>query len=120
MRILLLKNLTDKHGRKYKKEDILFELMKFDQPLVGEVGSNNSNTVNLSRASHTVSNIMFDKNNDLYGDLTILSNPIGDVLSALIALDPNAIRMGIRGTGTVNNDNEVSDFKLITFDIYKK
>ena len=120
MRILLLKNLTDKHGRKYKKEDVLFELMKFDKPLIGEVGSDNSSTVNLSRASHTVSNITFDKNNDLYGDLTILNNPIGDVLSALVAIDPNAIRMGMRGTGTLNKNNEVSDFKLITFDIYKK
>lgn len=118
MRVLLLKNLTDRTGRKYTKEELLYELIKLDKPLIGEIGSNSGTTINLASASHKISNIMFDKNNDLYGDMETLDTPIGNMLRALIEAAPDSVRFGMRSLGRVNKDRTVFDLKIITFDAY--
>lgn len=116
MRVLLLKNLTDIHGRKYKKEDLLEQLMKKDKPLLGEVGSGEL-TVQLDKVSHSISNIMFD-GDDLYGDVMFLNTPLGYFLKNLMESIPTYVRFGIRAVGVVNDKQEVSDLGLITFDVY--
>lgn len=117
MRVLLLKNLTDQLGRKYKKEELLYNLMKINKPLFGEFGpSNNSSTV-IENVTHELTNIRFDENDDLYGDVTIANTRIGKMFAEVVRHCPDSVRFGIRAYGTVIK-NEVSDLELVTFDVY--
>jgi len=118
MRILLLKNLTDINGRIYKKEELLEQILKLNKPLLGEFGSESSTDIDLSKVSHSIDNIKFDLNDDLYGDITILPTPMGKVLNDLLNETQTLIRFGIRATGLVDENYQVSDLKLITFDAY--
>lgn len=116
MRVLLLKNLTDIHGRKYKKEELLEQLMKKDEPFLGEVGGDTVPTP-LTRASHSISNIIF-LGDDLYGDIRFLDNSLGRFVQHIAEINPTSIRFGIRAVGMVNDKLEVSELNLITFDVY--
>lgn len=118
MRILLLKNLTDINGRKYKKEELLEQILKLNKPLLGELGLESGTNINLAKVSHSIDNIKFDLNDDLYGDITILPTPMGKVLNDLLNETQTLIRFGIRATGLVDENYQVSDLKLITFDAY--
>lgn len=118
MRVLLLKNLTDRLGRKYSKEELLYNLMRLDKPLIGEFGfDNSSSSISLGGASHEITDIRFE-DNDLYGDVTVIKSHAGRILAEIMIHCPENIRFGIRATGNVDSKNCVSDLDLITFDIY--
>lgn len=118
MRILLLKNLTDTTGRKYKKEDLLEQILKLENPLLGELGSESSIGIDLSKVSHSIDNIKFDLNDNLYGDIKILPTPMGKILDGLLEQNQESVRFGIRATGKVDENWQVSELILITFDAY--
>lgn len=117
MRVLLLKNLTDRLGRKYKKEELLYNLMKLDGPLYGEFGFEKSSSIDLSSVSHSISDIRFE-GDDLYGDLKVATTQVGLVIAEILEHCPDKVRIGMRATGHVDKDNCVSDLRLITFDVY--
>ena len=70
--------------------------------------------LDLSKVSHTVSNIRFE-GSDLMGDITAIPTPMGMIIKSLYE---EGIRLttSIRAVGRVSIDNSVSELEVFTFD----
>ena len=86
---------------------------------LGELDHPDTSVVNLTNASHLVTDIWMDKNKCM-GKIEVLNTPSGNVLKELV----NAgVKLGIssRGMGSVTESNGVTmvedDFQLICFDM---
>ena len=116
----------NQNGRVYPKEILAREAKKYEQTEIaerralGELDHPDSSVVNLANASHNINRIWW-KENDLLGEVEILSTPSGNILKELLKAN---IRLGIssRGMGSVKQLSEdgtlevQGDFELVCWD----
>jgi hypothetical protein len=83
--------------------------------VLGEVDHPEGLNINLDRVSHMISEMWMDGPNG-YGKLKILPTPMGQLVKTMLE---SGVKLGVssRGSGNVNEDNNVSDFEIITVDI---
>lgn len=106
----------NRNGITYPKEVIEEAIKKLDgAPVLGQIGFSENGKINVRDVSHTVSNLRIEDDN-LVGDLKILSTPPGQELSFL--LDSVTFRM--LGMGNVEEDGMVSDFSFIAINAVDK
>ncbi len=110
--VVLLKGLKDRIGRQYKEEDL--RKTAVGRTLFGELGEGMGTTINLERASHTISNIRI-VDGDLVGDIDFLKTPMGIIASIFVDEGVN-LKTSIRAVGTVNKDLVVEDLMVYGFD----
>lgn len=72
----------------------------------------NRSSINPDRITHLITNLILEGNNYI-GTAKLLNTPCGNIVKALVE---GGVSIGIstRGDGNVNNDNVVTEFKLIT------
>jgi hypothetical protein len=93
---------------------------------LGELGFPERSEVSLSNVSHAIEEIHFNpEKNSLDGTIRILEGtPSGQKLLNMIDHDPQKFNemfvVRSRGAGTINENKEVEDFKLFSFDIIPK
>src|SRR5210317_394837 len=83
--------------------------------VLGEVDHPEGLNINLDRVSHMISEMWMDGPNG-YGKLKILPTPMGQLVKTMLE---SGVKLGVssRGSGNVNEDNNVSDFEIITVDV---
>ena len=83
--------------------------------VLGEVDHPEGLNINLDRVSHMIKEMWMDGPNG-YGKLKILPTPMGQLVKTMLE---SVVKLGVssRGSGNVNEDNNVSDFEIITVDI---
>lgn len=113
------------NGRRYPKEILLREANKYlensikQNTSLGELDHPDSSIINLSNASHRVTGLWWE-NNDLMGELEILTTPSGNIAKELLKC---GVTLGIssRGMGSVKQLGETvevqDDFELLCFDL---
>lgn len=101
----------NKNGRIYDESNI--NINEISNALYGEIGLQDSHQISLSNVSHITTNLEII-NGILYGQVEILSTPQGNILKNLI--NESTVIFRPRGTGEVNSDGTISDYKLISFD----
>ena len=124
--VLQRADTKNQNGRIYPKEILMREAKAYKQNFVtqrralGELDHPESPVVNLKNVCCNVVE-MWMENEDVKGDIEILSTPSGNIVRELIK---NNIRLGVssRGMGSVQkiSENAVEvqeDFNLICFDI---
>lgn len=124
--VLQRANIKNQNGRIYPREVLMREAAAYKKNFVnnrnalGELDHPESPVVNLKNVCCNVVGLWTD-NNDVRGDVEILTTPTGNIVRELIR---NNIRLGIssRGMGSVSqmDENTVEvrdDFSLICFDI---
>ena len=82
---------------------------------LGEVDHPEGLNINLDRVSHMITEMWMDGPNG-YGKLKVLPTPMGQLVKTMLE---SGVKLGVssRGSGNVNEDNNVSDFEIITVDI---
>jgi len=83
--------------------------------VLGEVDHPEGLNINLDRVSHMIKEMWMDGPNG-YGKLKILPTPMGQLVKTMLE---SGVKLGVssRGSGNVNEDQNVSDFEIITVDI---
>jgi len=83
--------------------------------VLGEVDHPEGLNINLDRVSHMMTEMWMDGPNG-YGKMKILPTPMGTLVKTMLE---SGVKLGVssRGSGNVNEDNNVSDFEIITVDI---
>jgi len=83
--------------------------------VLGEVDHPEGLNINLDRVSHMITEMWMDGPNG-YGKLKILPTPMGQLVKTMLE---SGVKLGVssRGSGNVNEENNVSDFEIITVDI---
>lgn len=116
------------NGRIYTKEcaeDIVEQFKKMKEGnCLGEITPPQSGRpeVQLSQVSHRIDDVWLDENTGaIKGRLEILDGtPKGVMLKTLIEkLGTKVFSIASRGVGTLNENNEVEDYELMTFDIVR-
>tara|TARA_R110002049_G_scaffold83386_1_gene212081 strand:+ start:307 stop:939 length:633 start_codon:yes stop_codon:yes gene_type:complete len=122
--ILQRAGAENQNGRVYPRPVLEREAKKYDQQFItqnralGELDHPDSSVVNLANVSHNIRKIWW-KNNDLMGEVEVLSTPSGNILKELLKA---GILLGIssRGLGSVKESAagvEVQDdFELVCWD----
>jgi len=112
------------NGRVYPSATLMREVKNYqkivkERRALGELDHPETSVVNLSNASHLVTEIWAD-GDKVMGKLEVLNTPSGKVLKELIS---SGVKLGIssRGMGSVREDNGNTmvedDFQLICFDM---
>lgn len=116
----------NRNGRIYPRSIMERELAAYQKLVdgkraLGELNHPQSPAVNPERASHLVTELRFDENNNVIGKAKLLSAPMGLIAKSLIE---DGVQLGVstRGMGSVKMNrqgiNEVqSDFRLCAVDI---
>lgn len=116
----------NRNGRIYPRAIMERELAAYQKLVegkraLGELNHPQSPAVNPERASHLVTELRFDENNNVIGKAKLLSAPMGLIAKSLIE---DGVQLGVstRGMGSVKMNrqgiNEVqSDFRLCAVDI---
>lgn len=116
----------NRNGRIYPRAIMERELASYQKLVegkraLGELNHPASPAVNPERASHLVTELRFDENNNVIGKAKLLSAPMGLIAKSLIE---DGVQLGVstRGMGSVKMNrqgiNEVqSDFRLCAVDI---
>jgi hypothetical protein len=83
--------------------------------VLGEVDHPEGLNINLDRVSHMITEMWMDGPNG-YGKLKVLPTPMGQLVKTMLE---SGVKLGVssRGSGNVNEDNNVSDFEIITVDV---
>ena len=123
--VLQRANAKNQNGRVYPKDILIREVKKYAQIQIaenralGELDHPESSVVNLQNVSHNVRKVWW-KNDDVMGEVEILSTPSGNILKELLK---SGIKLGIssRGLGSVKQVNEdtvsvQNDFELVCWD----
>lgn len=122
--ILQRAGAENQNGRVYPRPVLEREAKKYDQQFItqnralGELDHPDSSVVNLANVSHNIRKIWW-KDNDLMGEVEVLSTPSGNILKELLKA---GILLGIssRGLGSVKESAagvEVQDdFELVCWD----
>lgn len=114
--VVLLKDLTDKKGRVYSKEELIEQTT--GKTFIGQFDFGTSLEVQLDRASHFTNNIRIEGNN-LVGDIDLIDSPMGTIAKVLFEEGVN-LSTSIRATGIVNRvDGKyiVSELTVFGFDL---
>lgn len=113
--VVLLKDMTDRLGRKYSRNDIFFQTD--GKKFYGEMGNPNELNVSLDKVSHYIDNIRIVEN-DLVGTLHIMNTPNGVIFEAIAPFMPWQTSM--RATGYLAEDNTVTEVIIYAFDVVPK
>ena len=112
----------NKNGHKYNKQEVIDQFFKFfdkGSPILGELNHYNTNldlvNLNIKNLSHAIFNI-HKMDDGIYGDVEILYTDNGKIVLSLIENDIPII-FGLRGTGVVDPDGNITNFDLIAVDI---
>ena len=116
---LIDSNVPSVTGNIYPVE-ILNKIAK-KQVIYGELGSpSNPVNIDLDKCSHKIVN--FDvRNGVLYGDVQVLSTPMGELFSLFGQYDSNKIEFRPRGIGKANNTENprtITEYEIIAIDCY--
>jgi hypothetical protein len=117
-------NVRNGNGRVYPSKTLMREVKNYqkivkERRALGELDHPETSVVNLSNASHLVTEIWAD-GDKVMGKIEVLNTPSGKVLKELISC---GVKLGIssRGMGSVREDNGNTmvedDFQLICFDM---
>ena len=112
------------NGRVYPRAEMERAIDKFndrlpEHPLFGELGYGpalDGTSISLDRVSHKVDK-MFIEGDNVMAKITVMDTPMGNILKTLCEEAPNAVMLGPRGTGVVDEDGNVSEYTLITVDV---
>ena len=118
-RITLIPNLgkKNKNGRIYS-EELANEIINNNKELFGQIGHpDNAYVDDLTKLSHKVKNFTIE-NNSLVGDVEYLETPPGH--NARVSLPALGWVCRPRGYGSVDEDGNISDYKIIAFDLIEK
>lgn len=110
--------LTNKNSRLYSgitQEEI--DKLNEKPVLFGELGHPDTFDVSLANVSHKIENIEMTED-AVVGDVTILDTKSGRLAKELF--ESGAVRLGLRGAGTTNEDGTVNIKKIFTWDIIPK
>jgi len=117
------KNLNNRIYTKETVEKMIeqFQKMKEEGPVLGELGYPSADfpEINLFNVSHEVEEIHLDEGNKcLSGTVRILDTPKGKLVQELVNPE-NSLKLTCRprGMGTVNENHEIEDFQLLSFDL---
>jgi hypothetical protein len=120
-------DVENRNGRMYTKEcaeDIVKQFGELDHPTFGQLGYPDADNFkgNLGDASHEVKEIHVNaETHAIEGTIEILDTPNGEKLLDLIHNDiANFDKYYVirsRGIGQINENKEVTDYKIISFDV---
>jgi len=122
--VMQMSETQNGNGRVYPHSILTREVKNYqkcveERRAIGELDHPDSSVINLSNASHLVTEIWMD-NKKCMGKIEVLNTPSGRVLKELIGA---GIKLGIssRGMGSIKEENGVTlvedDFQLICFDM---
>lgn len=114
--IVFLKNLTDRTGRVYNKDEMLSEISKHPS-FYGIIG-HEYGPLSLDKVSHVARNLRLE-GNDLIGDIDILNTPMGNILFQLMEQGIE-FQTSMRAIGVVNDHREVTELTLEGFNMEPK
>lgn len=121
---LLYYDVENLNGRIYPKKVVeeIVENFQKEEPLIGQFGYPSEDTfgkIDLEHASHEIVDIYINEDKKaLMGMVKILHTPMGDVVTQLLDADKVCFRP--RGVGEVNENKEIENYTLITFDAVAK
>lgn len=122
-RELLTVDVPTRNGRVYPRDVVEKMVEDFNtrnekQTMLGEItqlyASCEPHVINLDRISHSVDEL-FVEDDKLKATITVMNTPMGNILKTLINEVPVSVGLGLRGTGTVQDDC-VGKYTLITVD----
>lgn len=116
-RMLLLKDMTDRVGRRYSQMEVMHCLES--KTVMGELDQNSPDVfrIALDRVSHQFSDFVVE-DGSLYGTIKILDTPMGRILKTL----PNhgvELVTSMRAAGIVGTDNVVTQLNIVAFDMIR-
>lgn len=119
-------DVPNRNKRTYPKKIMEREVSNFNKLVesrraMGELNHPNRPTVDPERASHLITELKFDGDNNVVGRAKILSTPVGQIVSGLLN-DGVSLGVSTRGLGSLkqlsNGLNEIQgDFILNTIDV---
>lgn len=86
-------------------------------PTLGELGVGGSNRIEISRVSHTIEELFIEDGNLMATIKVFASTPMGNILNQLLEDVPFVVHLCLRGTGSVDDDSAVTEFKIIAIDV---
>lgn len=91
------------------------EKVKGGFTVLGELDHPEELSINLDRVSHMITE-MWMEGNDGHGKLKIVPTPMGNIVRALLE---SGAKLGVssRGSGSVDDFGNVSDFEIVTVDV---
>jgi hypothetical protein len=98
------------------KEDIDNRRFMGELKYDGYSGNERGSAVNLSSVSHIVTDIYFDNDDNLVGEIEILETPRGKDLKEIIDL----VSFRPRGMGNITEDKKVENYIMISVDAISK
>ena len=118
-------NARNANGRVYTIDILKREVDKLQESiqnrrLVGQLDHPTSATIEFTKASHLVNQLVLEESGDCLGEIELLPTPAGKIANALV---DSQVQIGIssRGLGTVRKDGDLlvvnDDFQLVTFDL---
>lgn len=110
-------DVPNKNGRTYTRETLEgLTKTKPDEVILGTLGMPTELTGNLdlSKVSHSVSNLRIDEGGYLVGDFTVLETPHGKILKELLSAPDSTISFRTAGFANIIEDGIVSNFELIS------
>lgn len=118
MKRTLLKNMTDRLGRKYDPIEIQTILDEKGNYFLGELGIGDNATIEMDRVSHKFTDVLIE-GDDLVGELTILNTtPCGKILQELFnTLPEDNLYSSMKCLGMVDSNNNVTELEIIGFDV---
>ena len=122
--VMQMSETQNGNGRVYPHNILVREVNTYNKMVkerraLGELDHPESSVVNLTKASHLVTEIWMDDNKCM-GKIEVLNTPSGNILKNLVE---SGVRLGIssRGMGSVTENNGKTivedDFQLICFDM---
>ncbi len=106
-----------KNGRIYPKDvlkNAINDFLKQDIK-IGEFGINDDIKINTENISHEVKDVFIDDNDVVSADIQILDTIQGTNLKKI---PEDKLKCHLRGYGKIEDNNKVSDFKIISLDVF--
>ena len=113
------KNLNGRIYTKELAEKIVEQFENRDGEMFGELGYPDRFEVLLTQVSHKVEEIHLDEENKaIVGTIKILDTPKGKIVKEMLGTDDYVgITCRPRGSGTINENSEIEDYTLYSFDL---
>ena len=111
----------NRNGRVYQKQEMQREVDKINakisngEDVLGELDHPSTLEVKLENVSHAIRELTMDGTR-VYGKAEVLNTPKGQIAQSLLN---SGIKIGVssRGSGSVNGENMVENFNLVTVDM---
>lgn len=109
----------NKNGRVYPRAELEKMIEQANKraesgQLLGELGMGEGGNIEMSRVSHTISNLRW-QGDTVVADITILKTPMGKIIEDLAKQGTN-LDYRTRGFADVSEDGVISNFQLVSID----